>query len=1120
MQASAPCFAAACAQEASKPSALRVGDSPSASSACGGRRRGLGSSFSQQQSREAAASGPRSLECAATAFALAAFAAGSSRPIAPLPRRRPPARQRLKTRRRLFESFGLGSVSSISPEDTRQRLLSQVNSIRQIEASLKEKSDDELRALTQELQQRATQGGEQLDTLLPEAFAVVVEASWRVLGLRHYDEQLMGGILLHEGKIAEMATGEGKTLVAILPAFLNALQGKGAHVVTVNDYLARRDAEWVGQPLRLLGLSVGVVQAEMSVNERRKAYYSDVTYVTNTELGFDYLKDQMVFLPEERRMRQRDVFHFAVVDEADSVLIDEARVPLVVSTQAEKASEKYSVAKIVADNLAIDTDYTLEEKRKMCFLTDGGNSKACSLLGKLDLYNAEDPWAPFVATALSAKEFYRKDCQYLVKDGGVVIIDEFTGRAMEGRQWSRGLHQAVEAKEGVTIQPEAVTLASISYQNLFRLYGKRLSGMTGTAATAAAEFDKAYELQVAEVPTHRPKQRQDLPDRVYVDDDAKFAAVISEVKSAFLAGTPVLVGTASLENTEKLSALLGKENIPHQVLNARPENIAREADIVAASGRRSAVTIATNMAGRGTDILLGGDPAEMARLTIRERLYPLLFPGTDASAWKVAAGLASAAVSEEASALLEEVCAAAAKEWRVLGGPSISQEEASENLARVCKGAAALDDEVLLGLRRAFEQLISEFKPATDAERAEVLQLGGLYVIGTERNSARRIDDQLRGRAGRQGDPGKTRFVLSLQDSVFQVFGGDELQEAIASLGDEKDKDAPIESFLLSSALDEAQTRVENFYAGARMQVFRYDEVMDQQRKLLYELRGNTLLQDDAGLFTMMREWIDANMDEMVAEFIDVELAPSSWPLERIAKRMNAWYEGCVQVSPEQLLAVAGQGGKEGAVALQEWLKATGQSAVAPKVERVEAFGENLHFSVWRQVILMQIDKFWVRHLTNMEHLADSVKLRAYGESQPLVEYKLEGYKLFQKVMAKIRQNSVFFFFKFQSQNLTKVADGDIASAGGRLKNSDREREAATEALHAEAEKRKQQGATLEVRVEDLMRGSLKPWFADESKGRPALLRWLGTSQAAGGLGLELVEDGFARAVYVRLHSL
>jgi len=955
--------------------------------------------------------------------------------------RRPGRPRRGELARRRF----FGDVEKLNPfyetpqEQTRTRYASRVAEINALEESLKAKSDDELRDLTAELQQKA-QGGENLDGLLPQAFAVVREASARVLGLRHFGVQLIGGMALHEGNIAEMGTGEGKTLVAILPAFLNALTGKGVHVVTVNDYLARRDAEWVGQPLRFLGLSVGVVQGGMSPDQRRKAYRSDVTYVTNSELGFDYLRDQMAPAPSDLCLREKDPFQFAVVDEVDSILIDEARTPLIISGTASNPSSKYEVAREVAKALRKTLHYTVDEKQRNTILIEDGVEAAEKLLGKDDLFDPQDPWFPFIINALNAKELYVKDKAYIVKKGEVMIVDEFTGRVMDGRRWSNGLHQAVEAKEGVKIQAESVTLASISYQSLFRLFNK-LSGMTGTAFTEAKEFEEIYKLKTVVVPPNRDRKREDRDDQVYVDDIGKWKAVARDIENAHRIGRPVLIGTTNVENSEIIAELLDALGVPYRLLNAKPENVARETEIVAGSGRKYAVTIATNMAGRGTDILLGGNSTMMARVKLREQLYTRLFPQKNKS-WAMPEDFYPIELSKKTKQQVEETVDLVVQAWssstkeapttldaaaRIVEG-ELTELEAEERLSLACERAPT-QDEVLLRLREAYNLIASEFKAITDLEKLEVVSLGGLYVLGTERHESRRIDNQLRGRCARQGDPGSTRFFLSLNDSIFRIFGGEQIKKMMGMLSLSRSDDMPLESGLLSNSLEEAQKKVENYFYSVRKNVFEYDNVMDTQRKIVYGLRRRALLDDDEAILATMREFSDKNMEDFVKGHVDVSKPVDEWNLETLEENVGIYCELMKEkVTKEQLIEAAGSGGPQGEAAVGAVLQTAGREAFEQKVAQIEESGPGLAGMVQRQVLLMQLDNFWQQHLKNMDFMKTGVTLRAYGQKNPLTEYKLEGYQVFLKMMSRIRRNAVYNTFLFSPRKLKPMSEERIQS--------------------------------------------------------------------------------------------
>jgi len=901
-------------------------------------------------------------------------------------------RNQKQVERRFFDMEKMNPFYEAPAQQTQKKYADRVNAINNLAEKFKAMSDEELRAFTADLKEKAS-GGTDLDSLLPEAFAIVREASDRVLGLRHFDVQMMGGIALHTGNIAEMGTGEGKTLVAILPAFLNALTGKGVHVVTVNDYLARRDAEWVGQPLRFLGLTVGIIQGGMQPEQRQKAYRCDVTYVTNSELGFDYLRDQMAPTPSDLCLREREPFQFAIVDEVDSILIDEARTPLIISGTASNPSKKYEVAREVARTLKRTIHYTVDEKQKNCVLIEGGVGAAEELLGKDDLFDPADPWFPFIINALNAKELYVKDKSYIVRKGEVMIVDEFTGRVMDGRRWSNGLHQAVEAKEGVEIQAESVTLASISYQSLFRLF-KKLSGMTGTAFTEAKEFTEIYKLKTVVVPPNRDRRREDKDDQVYVDDIGKWKAVARDIDNAHRIGRPVLIGTTNVENSEIVAELLDTLDVPYQLLNAKPENVAKETEIIAGSGRKYAVTIATNMAGRGTDILLGGNSTMMARLKLREALYAEIFPKKK-KVVTMPDDFYPIDLSKEASSMIKNAVRTAASQWttnesekpssldaaeRILEN-ELTELEVEERLSLACEKAPITDD-VLLGLRKTYNRIAAEFKEIADLEKAEVVALGGLYVIGTERHESRRIDNQLRGRGARQGDPGATRFFLSLNDSIFRIFGGDQIKKMMNMMSFTSSDDTPLESGLLSQSLEEAQKKVENYFYSVRKNVFDYDDVMDTQRQIVYTLRRRALLDTDESLLETMREFSDRNMEDFVNGHVNPQKDIKEWNLDKLAENVGLFCELLKEtITEDKLKKIAEDEGFEG---IARFMRSEGQVALDKKCSMIEEVGPRLTGLVSRQILLMQLDNFWQQHLKNMDFLKTGVTLRAYGQKKPV----------------------------------------------------------------------------------------------------------------------------------------
>ena len=738
--------------------------------------------------------------------------------------------------------------------------------------------------------------------------------------MRHFDVQLIGGMVLHEGQIAEMKTGEGKTLVATLPSYLNALTGRGVHVVTVNDYLARRDAEWMGQVHRFLGLSVGLIQQNMRPEERRRNYNCDITYATNSELGFDYLRDNMAADISEIVQRE---FQYCVIDEVDSILIDEARTPLIISGQVERPQEKYQQAAQVANSLARaadlgkdgidpDGDYEVDEKQRSCTLTDEGFAKTEQLLGVQDLFDPKDPWAHYITNALKAKELFVKDVNYIVRNGEAVIVDEFTGRVMQGRRWSDGQHQAIEAKEELQIQAETQTLASITYQNFFLLY-PRLAGMTGTAKTEEVEFEKTYKLETTIVPTNRVRARQDLADQVYKTEAAKWRAVANETAEIHRLGRPVLVGTTSVEKSELLSSLLAEKDIPHNLLNAKPENVERESE-VAQAGRAGAVTIATNMAGRGTDIILGGNSDYMARLKLREVLLARLIKpeeghkppiplqrNTSAGFAEVSAAapartsdnLYPCQLSEDADNMLGKLARDLVKSW---GDRSLTVIELEERIATAAEKAPTEEVEIQ-ALREAIDKVKSEFDSVVKQEESRVREAGGLHVIGTERHESRRVDNQLRGRAGRQGDPGSTRFFLSLGDNLLRIFGGDRVAGLMNAFRVEEDM--PIESGMLTRSLEGAQKKVETYYYDIRKQVFEYDEVMNNQRRAVYSERRRVL--DGRALKKQVIGYGERTMGEIVEAYVNPDLPPEEWDLDQLVGKVKEFIYLLEDLTPEQV---------------------------------------------------------------------------------------------------------------------------------------------------------------------------------------------------------------------------
>ncbi|MEI6443421.1 MAG: preprotein translocase subunit SecA [Nostocales cyanobacterium ELA583] len=898
-----------------------------------------------------------------------------------------------------------------------------ITEINLLEEDIKPLSDEQLKSKTVEFKQRLA-NGETLDDILPEAFAVVRESGRRVLGLRHFDVQLQGGIILHTGQIAEMKTGEGKTLVATLPSYLNALTGKGVHVITVNDYLARRDAEWMGQVHRFLGLSVGLIQSTMTPSERQKNYQCDITYVTNSEIGFDYLRDNMSTSMGEVVQRP---FNFCVIDEVDSILVDEARTPLIISGQVERPTEKYLQAAEIAFTLKNEEHYEVNEKDRNVLLTDDGFAESENQLGVTDLFDPEDPWAHFMFNAIKAKELFLKDVNYIVRNDEVVIVDEFTGRVLPGRRWSDGLHQAIEAKEHVEIQPETQTLATITYQNLFLLYPK-LGGMTGTAKTEEVEFEKIYKREVTIIPTNQVRRRQDLSDMVFKTEAGKWGAIAKECAEMHQNGRPVLVGTTSVEKSELLSRLLKEMNIPHELLNARPENVEREAEIIAQAGRSGAVTIATNMAGRGTDIILGGNSEYMARLKLREYFMPRIVspeddefgvqrasglpmagsgggqgfvPGKKVKTWRASPEIFPTNLKKETEQLLKESVEVAVKAY---GERSLSELDAEEKVA-VAAEKAPTDDPVIQKLRSAYQQIKHEYEEFTTSEHDDVVGRGGLHVIGTERHESRRIDNQLRGRAGRQGDPGTTRFFLSLEDNLLRIFGGDRVAGLMNAF--QVEEDMPIESGMLTRSLEGAQKKVETYYYDIRKQVFEYDEVMNNQRRAIYAERRRVLEGQD--LKEQVIKYAEKTMDDIVDYYINPDLPSEEWELEKLVDKVKEFVYLLADMQSVQLEDMV-------MMEIKAFLHEQARIAYDMKEAQIDQIQPGLMRQAERFFILQRIDTLWREHLQQMDALRESVGLRGYGQKDPLIEYKSEGYELFLDMMVNIRRDVVYSLFMFQPQ--------------------------------------------------------------------------------------------------------
>ncbi|RME18543.1 MAG: preprotein translocase subunit SecA [Bdellovibrio sp.] len=807
----------------------------------------------------------------------------------------------------------LAKIFGTKHERDMKKLAPLVTKINSLEPQMQALSDQQLQAKTPEFKERIEKG-EPLESLLPEAFAVCREAARRVLGMRHYDVQLIGGIVLFRGAIAEMKTGEGKTLVATLPLYLVGLTGRGAHLVTVNDYLAKRDADWMGQVYRWLGLSVGTIVHDMSDFQRKEAYAADITYGTNNEFGFDYLRDNMKFDLNDYVQREH---HFAIVDECDSILIDEARTPLIISGPAEESVEKYYEVNRIIPHLKPEVHFTMEEKNKTVSLTEEGNNKVEELLNVKNIFDPQNiELLHYVYQGLKAHHLYHKDVDYMVKDGEVIIVDEFTGRLMPGRRWGDGLHQAVEAKEGVRVRSENQTLATITFQNYFRMY-KKLSGMTGTAETEAAEFKKIYGLDVVVIPTNKPIARVDHDDVVYKTEAAKFKAIAKDIKERAQKGQPVLVGTVSIEKSEKLSRLLQKEGITHNVLNAKHHE--REAEIVAQAGRKGAITIATNMAGRGTDIVLGGNPEALARTKIKG-------------------------------------------------------DENSEK----------------------FLEALKKYQEQCEKEKQEVLEAGGLYIIGTERHESRRIDNQLRGRSGRQGDPGESRFYLSLEDNLMRIFNGERIQKIMNTL--KVPDDEPITARMVSRAIEGAQRKVEGHNFDIRKHLLEYDDVMNKQREVIYSLRKQVLKGDN------LERLILDMLGDVTSSLLDSYVPPGEPREKWDLKSLN------VALSKQFGIEIPDIDSVETEEELLQKVK-----DVVKKVfdQQKKDLGEHYE-DIIKMLLLQTIDSSWKDHLLQIDHVKEGINLRAFAQKDPLVEYKKEAFRLFTQMNEQIKSEVIEKLLKVQ----------------------------------------------------------------------------------------------------------
>ncbi|WP_026894464.1 preprotein translocase subunit SecA [Clostridiisalibacter paucivorans] len=849
-----------------------------------------------------------------------------------------------------------------------------------------ESLDEEMQALTDEQLKEKTQyfkerlkGGDTLDDILPEAFAVVREAAYRVLGMKHYRVQLIGGMVLHQGSIAEMKTGEGKTLVATLPVYLNALEGKGVHVITVNDYLAQRDKEWMGKLYEFLGLTVGCISHDMDSSERKDAYNRDITYGTNNEFGFDYLRDNMVIYKKE--MVQREL-NYAIIDEVDSILIDEARTPLIISGAGDKSTSLYMAANSFVQTLKgrkIDpnekndrfsreikeetVDFTIDEKSKIVNLTEKGIKKAENFFSVENLADTKNmELSHHINQALKAHNLMFRDKDYVVKDGEVVIVDDFTGRLMFGRRYSDGLHQAIEAKEGLDVKRESKTLATITFQNYFRMYEK-LSGMTGTAKTEEEEFKHIYGMDVIEIPTNKPVIRADYPDTVYKSEEAKFDAVIEEIKEKHSKGQPVLVGTISIENSETLSKMLKKARIPHEVLNAKHHE--READIVAQAGRFGAVTIATNMAGRGTDIVLGGNPEFMAKSEMKKRGY-------------------------------------------------------SEHMIALADSHTSTEDKEIIDAKDTLNKLVQKYKDDTKDEEQKVIEAGGLHIIGTERHESRRIDNQLRGRAGRQGDPGSSRFFISLEDDLMRLFGSEKIMGMVNSLG--MPDDEPLEHKLLSKSIEGAQRRVEGRNFGIRKHVLQYDDVMNKQREVIYEQRKMVLEGED------LKAYIASMVEDIVVDAVNVYTAeakyPEDWDLTGLEEYLGNIFLPKNSLQFEDIEDLTTDDLKNRIMDIAKKLYE----------EKEEEIGQEQIREIERVILLRVVDSKWMDHIDAMDQLRQGIGLRALGNEDPVRAYQMEGFDMFEAMVHNIKIDTVKYLYNLRAEEKVerkKVAKVTGASHGG-----------------------------------------------------------------------------------------
>jgi preprotein translocase subunit SecA len=851
----------------------------------------------------------------------------------------------------------------------------QVKKINNFEKKIQALTDDAMRQRVQEIKKHL-KGGKSEDEIIHETFALVREATFRVLKIRHFDVQLIGGLVLHEGKIAEMKTGEGKTIVALLPTFLNALYDKGVHIVTVNEYLARRDAEEVGQVHRFLGLSVGLIQENMTVEERQHNYNCDVVYVTNNELGFDYLRDNLALTKKE--VVQRPLF-YCVIDEVDSILIDEARTPLIISGSSQVTTQKYLQTATLANLLQKNVHYTIDEKNQIVKLLDEGTVFCEQALNTSHLYNSREPWAAYILNSLKAKELFKRNTHYIInEESEVIIVDEFTGRTMVGRRWSGGLHQAVEAKENLPIQDENQTIASITYQNLFLLYAK-LSGMTGTAKTEELEFENIYKLKVVPIPTHRETKRKDFPDLIYKNQYLKWQAVANECVEMNAIGRPVLIGTTTIEKSELLAALLREYGINYRLLNARPENVESESEIVAQAGCHGAVTISTNMAGRGTDIALGGNIKLLFNTKLKTFVQNLHLNN-------------SAQTLREAED--DPLLNAFIPFFTELGEEKVKELESFANFMNYLTRGIVGDDKISGEFHELYSRLMAKLVTNWEAKKEMVSHLGGLHVIGTERHESRRIDNQLRGRSGRQGDPGSSRFFLSLDDKLLRLFGGDQIINMMKNVG--LQDDTPIQSPILNQSLDSAQKKVEAYHFEGRKQLFEYDQALTMQRNGVYSERKRVL--EKANLRDWAVEYGERSLSDISLAFeFNSDIATSDFCIFKMQELLGL---------PYQITKNAG---------IESWDKFwinQFQISYTVKEIQLEAIEPGIMRELERSFILQQIDFCWKEHLQVIASLRDSISWRAYAQRNPLTDYKKESYNIFVKMLARIRHQVIYLLLR------------------------------------------------------------------------------------------------------------